>query len=483
MELFTIGDSVSQGFMSGAAARTDLCYSTLIAKAMGLQPGNNYNFPKWPKGGLPCNLEELMRALSRRYGADINALEWLTILSEINKYIDQSEDYYERGAGNERTPYDSGKVDFFHNISVEGFKVADAWNVCPALCKEIIAEENLHTGGDNYLFNGWPNAAFYRIAHKVLNPSLDGKYDKFTQLDWLQHHVDQRGVKNLLLWLGNNNVLGSVVGLQIKQTRNSTVKMGHLKQTKWNLWHPDHFREEYDVLLNKVAEIMGKNNCKTWRVFVGNIPLLTILPIAKGVGPSQEIKDRGIYYKYYTYFPFEEEFAKKTGNHLTMDDAIYIDECITEYNKTIGDLINSKNDAIGHKAFFLVDISKMLSDLAWKRNEGRPPFNFEAVDPIFKYKYPRINTKYYHADMKGRFRQGGIFSLDGVHPTAIAHGLIANEFMKVMGANGVNFPGKLDWKQIFRDDTLYSNPISLMQEVYNHEKLAMTILDIIKFFR
>ena len=31
MKLFTIGDSVSQGFMSLAAARTDLSYSTLLA--------------------------------------------------------------------------------------------------------------------------------------------------------------------------------------------------------------------------------------------------------------------------------------------------------------------------------------------------------------------------------------------------------------------------------------------------------------------
>ncbi len=31
MKLFTIGDSISQGFMSAAAARTDQCYSTILA--------------------------------------------------------------------------------------------------------------------------------------------------------------------------------------------------------------------------------------------------------------------------------------------------------------------------------------------------------------------------------------------------------------------------------------------------------------------
>ncbi|HEY0658065.1 MAG TPA: hypothetical protein VGD05_06310, partial [Pyrinomonadaceae bacterium] len=37
MKLFTIGDSVSQGFMSLAAARTDNAYSTLIARQIGLK--------------------------------------------------------------------------------------------------------------------------------------------------------------------------------------------------------------------------------------------------------------------------------------------------------------------------------------------------------------------------------------------------------------------------------------------------------------
>src|SRR3712207_6958900 len=36
MKLFTIGDSISQGFMSGAAARTDLAYSTLDRKSTRL---------------------------------------------------------------------------------------------------------------------------------------------------------------------------------------------------------------------------------------------------------------------------------------------------------------------------------------------------------------------------------------------------------------------------------------------------------------
>src|SRR4028119_1778776 len=51
LRLFTIGDSVSQGFMSVAAGRTDLTYSTLVARSMGLEIGMEYRFPQWAKDG------------------------------------------------------------------------------------------------------------------------------------------------------------------------------------------------------------------------------------------------------------------------------------------------------------------------------------------------------------------------------------------------------------------------------------------------
>ncbi len=54
MKLFTIGDSVSQGFMSLAAARTDNAYSTLIARKLGLElDSDEYRFADWNDVGIP----------------------------------------------------------------------------------------------------------------------------------------------------------------------------------------------------------------------------------------------------------------------------------------------------------------------------------------------------------------------------------------------------------------------------------------------
>jgi hypothetical protein len=118
IKLFTIGDSISQGFMSGAAARTDLAFSTLIADVLKTKV---YNYPKWKLGGLPLNLEELLRKLEDAYGSEINTSEWILALAmTIPRYVDEVEDYYERGPGAAGEPYKEGKVafEFFHNVAV-----------------------------------------------------------------------------------------------------------------------------------------------------------------------------------------------------------------------------------------------------------------------------------------------------------------------------------------------------------------------------
>ena len=42
---------------------------------------------------------------------------------------------------------------------------------------------------------------------------------------------------------------------------------------------------------------------------------------------------------------------------------------------------------------------------------------------------------------------------------------------------------QLDWSVIFRSDQLYSNPIPLMKELYQHGDLARTVVEFIRFLR
>ena len=72
--LVALGDSMTQGFMSGAIFATDLSYPSLIAREMGLDP-SQFRVPAFsPFGGLPVNLERLLRLLEKEYGPDLQRL-------------------------------------------------------------------------------------------------------------------------------------------------------------------------------------------------------------------------------------------------------------------------------------------------------------------------------------------------------------------------------------------------------------------------
>lgn len=493
MRLFTIGESVTQGFMSAAAARGDLSFSAAIAEVFGMSIGDGpdvgYRFPRWPMGGHPVDIEKLMRKLSRRYGADIRGpIEWPAALFTIGSFLDDIEDYYERGEGDEDTAYSSG-VEWFHNVAVRGYDVADAWLVTPELCLNQIDFENRNgSGGDNVFATA--GASFYRTALTVLNPSRQEKYGEYSALRWLEAHASdetgQGGVENLILWLGANNALGTVVDLKIVSTASSAgtspVDLRQPERVKFNLWTPEHFEEEYRLLLDKVDAIMADNAAPDWKVFVGTVPPVTIAPLAKGVGevttladPFGVVGDKAHYYKYYTYFVFDEEFAHTSDVRLTREQAYHIDWTIARYNETIKTAIGEKNDALGVTRYHLVDIAREFLRMAYKRNGGQPMY---VLPPELDNLTPKPNTKFYHADRARRLVQGGIFSLDGVHPSAIGQALIAREFlgsMKVAGVAGAD-PDTIDWPRVCRRDMLWKKPLNNTAEFYQHETLAEIVV-------
>lgn len=484
MKMFTIGDSISQGFMSMAAARTELSYSTLIARVLGLKPEVDYPIPTWREGGLPLNLERLLRRLQSLYGADIRGiLEWPRALFTINGLMDDVEDHYERGSGNIARPQ-AGATEAFPNSACFGFTVADAWLIDPSWCLEQIQD-----GGDDDGLVKLPNKSLARAAHAVLNPSRNPAYGSRNQLKGLEQHAEQDGVENLLLWLGSNNALGTVSRLEIKETPNNPEQRMHVRSVKerdaYNLWHPNDFTAEYEELIKRVDAIMTKNKHQDWRVFVGNVPAVSIAPLCKGVGAEQDhddpfgVLETARYFENYTYVIFDADFARRTGHRLTREQVLKIDGYISEYNKSIANILQRANGQHGKQRYFLVDICDCLLRLAYRRNNGNP--TYPLPDPLAQARY-KPNTMYYHADRKGQMQQGGIFSLDGVHPSAIGQGLLALEFLKVMETAGV--PGAraaaLDWESIIASDTLYTNPIALMGEIYDNTRLAEFLVDMMR---
>ena len=77
------------------------------------------------------------------------------------------------------------------------------------------------------------------------------------------------------------------------------------------------------------------------------------------------------------------------------------------------------------------------------------------------------NTRFFRSGPDGR-TDGGLFSLDGVHPTTSAYGILAQEVIKVMELAGVEFvdrhgqprsgPVQVDFERLLRADTLIGAP-------------------------
>lgn len=96
--LVVIGDSLTHGFQSGAIYNTDLSYGAIVAYELGCL--DRFQFPRYPGlGGLPLNIEFLLRDLEERYGNEIEWLEYATAPFHIRNLMNDIEEYWERGPG------------------------------------------------------------------------------------------------------------------------------------------------------------------------------------------------------------------------------------------------------------------------------------------------------------------------------------------------------------------------------------------------
>lgn len=492
-KLVVIGDSISQGFMSGSISRTDISYPAMIAKSLN---DDDFLVPDFAgEDGLPLNIESLLRILAERYGSSINLLELPLAAISAYSYLDRVEDYWERGRGSMPTKpmgvrgdYPSTDLPLHRNLAVWGFELADCDTISEGLCRRVISPAT----DDMLPTKQLVEFSMYRTARRTLNPLLDDRYQALTQLDAAKEIKErQGGIENLIFFLGANNCLATVMELGIDWSEQADIRR-FAHQRKCNLWQPEHFRRLLDRVVPKINEIGAD------RVFIGTIPHITILPVARGVSLSEDASqwrdDKG-YFEYYTHFwIWDDEFRKapKRFPHLTREEARLIDATIDEYNAAI-------KEAADKNGWHVVDLYQLLEDLAYRRQFEKPRFKFppELVaalekNPLTKERVIRkpapvpaaavvspsiderikaapalaeeyevcLDTRYFHlnrkaANPKDKY-EGGLFSLDGVHPTTIGYGIIANEFLKVMEDAGVK-ASPLNWDEIVAADTLVTD--------------------------
>lgn len=456
-KLVVLGDSVGQGFQNGGVYRTDLSFPTFLSKC--LEPEPDFEQPLFTaQGGIPLNLEVLVRGLSDEYGDSLDWTEYLPALKHLYTTLRRVKSYWE----GRMKPLAVKRQEPYHNQSVWGFAMNDAWIVTQANSHEF-----MRTHKETYsVFDVLPDHAMYVTAGMVLNPNFNDQFSDHTLLDNVHYLQENGGIENLIVTMGHNNIIGAVTDLRFEYSEEEDL--GKFPSERgYTVYRPEHFEREYRALAEKVSKVGAE------RIITQTIPYVTIPPVSRGVNEDLS-RPAGGYFDYYTRFwIWDSDFNPDRHPHLTREQAIKLDQCVDEYNKVIRDVSREYG-------WITVPLNKYVSGIARRRLAGqiripypdrfkealqRNPATEHLVDenglPMLSTDYLRV-----HRDT-GKIYKGGIFSLDGIHPTTIGYGLIAHTYYETMRDHGVEFHQPLDWDYIISNDTLVTDPPFLLVELRN----------------
>jgi hypothetical protein len=460
--LVAIGDSLTQGFQSGAIFNTRLSYPMIIAWEMGWD--SFFRYPTYDGfGGLPFNIEYIVRHLERRFGPETNWWEVPLAYFDLRHLFAQIEDWWERGPGS-KIPKTIG---IKHNLAVWG------WDLRDVLERNLQIEERLIEKPHDSFFLPMVSNANERTAIRVLDTALDPAGRSLTPLEAAKALGEQGtdkdpagdGIETLIVMLGANNALGTVVRLEVKWSTAPDYQ-DLQKKSAFTIWNPAHFAIELASLVNEVKKIHARH------VIWCTVPHVTIAPIARGVG-TDKVRRGSRYFPYYTRpWISDRDFNASDDPNITGQQARAIDSAIDQYNKAIANAVKAaRRDDL--RDWYLLDVAGLLDRLASRRYITDPAarpgwWTPYELPPALKRLIPPPDSRFFASGPHGRLT-GGLFALDGVHPTTIGYGIVAQEIINIMQRAGVKFylgdgktqrrgPVQVDFDRLIRQDTLISNP-------------------------
>jgi len=450
--LVAIGDSLTHGFQSAAIYHTEVAFPRIIAWEMGWDDA--FRYPRYPgAGGLPLNIEFIIRRLEDRFGDELNWWELAPAFFTVRGFMDEIETYWERGPG-ATVPHTTG---INHNLGIYGWDVRDALSRSSQICTQAITEPK-----DNLFLQVVENAND-RAALLVLPLPAAGAPAGSTQLDAARDLGTDGGIETLIVFLGANNALRTVVDLKVVWST-APAYTSLEDKAAFTVWDPDHFALELAELVRRVKQIAARH------VIWATVPHVTVAPIARGV--DRKVATGSRYFPYYTRpWIADDAFDPKDDPCITEQEARAIDSAIDQYNDAIVAAVRSARQE--GRDWYVVDLAGMLDRLASRRYikdiPARPswwtPYELPADLAALS---PPPDSRFFTSGPAGR-TAGGLFSLDGVHPTTVAYGLVAQEIINVMQRAGVVFyfgdkktprqgPVNVDFRRLIGLDTLVSDP-------------------------
>src|SRR4051794_15453101 len=421
--LVALGDSLTQGFQSGATINADLAYPALIARAQGWSDG--YVTPRYggPGGGLPLNVEWLLRDLEARFGAGLSPWETPAAALRVRSLMDAVEDYWERGAGSTAPSV----ATIVQALAVFSWDLRDAltWTADSlAAAIGVPRDDVIDQIVEDFRL---------RAALRVYPGS------SHTLLDAARALGEDGGIETLVVMLGANEALDAVVELRVAWGDTVIV--------------PSTFVADLEALAAEVERIPARH------VIWATVPHVTIAPLARGVGGK--IAPGSRYFPYYTRpWISDEQFDPAHDAHITGEEARAVDIAIDGYNDAITDLVGRARDR--GRDWYLFELSGALDGLASRRfiedPAARPPWwTPYPLPPALAALDPVPDSHFLTGDGRGGRATGGLFSLDGVHPTTVAYGLIAQELIAIMRLAGAA-SDDIDFEWLIEQDTLILSP-------------------------
>jgi len=257
-----------------------------------------------------------------------------------------------------------------------------------------IANATSSTTCYSYVFGGQENPLFDLI--------LRGRGSQLTQSKGLNPTL-------VFLWIGNNDILGHA-------TSGATLPFTP----------PASFSALYTALATELANTGAK-------VVIANIPDVTSIPFFTTVGPT--LHAQGISAVWAVRGIGDTVPVNVLTNYLTLraSDSLAVGKGMSKANPLPSSVVLDSIEAVNVRNI-ISNYNSIIASLASARDFG-------LVDANALLNSARAGITVNGIRFTTQYVVGGLFSLDGVHPTNRGHAIVANEFIKVINLKwGANIP-------------------------------------------